>query len=84
MTDSAFLRAATTEECFLALHQFVTDALEAFRRDHKDRFLVSLGSLYRAVNQMSCGAYGFDLNEAIDRKMVINRERHQRNGGKRI
>ncbi len=82
--EGGFAIADTEAHRFNEFHQYVTAAIEAFRRDSQVGFLSALGQLYFAVGVSAGHYYNIDLPTEIDKKMQFNRTRSIRHGGKRI
>lgn len=71
------------EKMLLTLHQWTTEALEAFRKGNPAKFPGYLGAVMVAVLDI-CRFRGFALSAAIRAKLAKNRERGYRHGGKKV
>lgn len=66
------------------IHSEVSEALEEFRKEHRlSEFAGELADIVIRVSQLAAGL-GIDLDAAVETKLVKNRSREYRHGGRLI
>lgn len=68
-------------ECLALVHCEVSEAIEAYREGKTDGVVEELADVLIRIFDL-CGAYGWNLEAAVLRKMASNKDRPYRHGGK--